>query len=198
MKQFWNHCQISWVRKARPLQLEINVGAKPRNEHRAARLVVSGIVDVLQIERRENSAPDVRGIISFEDFFAAITEPAVSENKPESTECKVSCMVTRNAIDREHRSCPVVATMPSGSLEVRTAFGSSIHLGIGERFVMPVAPTQARKNAELRSEILLEIQSKAVLMPPLPAGCDNARPSGGLRLREIRQWPRDSFPYSRG
>ena len=46
--------------------------AQPRHGYRAADLVISGVVDVLQVEGEEGTEPDVRGVEHFLDGFAAV------------------------------------------------------------------------------------------------------------------------------
>src|ERR1700728_3567840 len=73
------------ARSGRPtIHSEIGVEADARHRYRAARLIVSRIIDVLQIERSEESSPEMRGVKSFEDFFGAIRKAAVAEQKARS------------------------------------------------------------------------------------------------------------------
>src|SRR5580693_2103621 len=58
-------------------------------KHGTARLVIAGIIDVLKIERREEAAPHMGGVKSFDDFFRAGRERAVAQDKPHAAIPKV-------------------------------------------------------------------------------------------------------------
>jgi hypothetical protein len=57
------------TKRRRAPGLELNVEAQARNKDGTTRFVVTRIIDVLKIAGGEESAPQVRGVESFEDFF---------------------------------------------------------------------------------------------------------------------------------
>jgi hypothetical protein len=58
---FWNHIS------------KLQVQTKGWNEHRPAGAIVSGVIDVLCVQRRKNASPDVRRVVSFEDVLTRVT-----------------------------------------------------------------------------------------------------------------------------
>ena len=48
----------------------------------AAIAVVAGVGDVLIVERQGDAAPDMGGVVSFENLFQAVPQAAVAERNP--------------------------------------------------------------------------------------------------------------------
>jgi hypothetical protein len=71
---------------------KINVEAHAGDGDGAARLIVAGIIDVLQVEGREEAAPEMRGVEAFEDFFGAVGQPAIAEQEAETAQREILLM----------------------------------------------------------------------------------------------------------
>jgi hypothetical protein len=57
---------------------EFQVKPEPGGQHRAAVTIVAGMVDVLDIQAGENSAPQVRVVITLDNIFSAVIQCAVA------------------------------------------------------------------------------------------------------------------------
>ena len=80
--------------------LKIDAKAKARHSNRTAGLVVPRVINVLQIKRGQESAPEVCGVEALENFFRTIGETAVAEQaKP--IESKVLLMVSHDTVRNE-------------------------------------------------------------------------------------------------
>ena len=55
--------------------------AQARHEYRSAVAVISGIVDVLQIEGAEYPTPDVQIVIGFDDVLSFVVQATVAQQK---------------------------------------------------------------------------------------------------------------------
>src|SRR5690348_14409319 len=91
---------------------EIEMQPQSRHQHWPARLVVAGIVHMLQVKRDVRAAPDVCSVVAFEDFFAAVGERAISQKKTDSSQREVTRVIAGNCIERECGTGPVIPSAP--------------------------------------------------------------------------------------
>jgi hypothetical protein len=63
-----------------------------RDCDRAARLVVTWIVDVLKVEGSKEAAPEVRSIEALEDFFRAVGKGSVAKQEADTAKSKIPLM----------------------------------------------------------------------------------------------------------
>jgi hypothetical protein len=77
-------------------QLELSVKPDPGHDHRAATAFVSGVVDVLKIERTKHSVVerDWEVVVALHDFFGTVGQRAVSEIEACGTNRQLSAMIT--------------------------------------------------------------------------------------------------------
>jgi hypothetical protein len=66
--------------------LEVDMETDAGNQHRAAILVVAGIIYVLQVESHVETAPQMRGVEPFDNFFGTVGQVAVAEEEAEAAE----------------------------------------------------------------------------------------------------------------
>jgi hypothetical protein len=93
--------------------LEIYVEARAGRQHWTAIFVIAGIIDVLHVEGSEETAPEVCGIESFDDFFGSVSEIAISEKKSEAAERQVLLMGLHDPVSDEDGSRAVIAPLPA-------------------------------------------------------------------------------------
>jgi len=65
---------------------------------RAAVAVVAGVGDVLIVERHGDAAPDVGGVVSFENLFQAVAQAAVAEDESFASELEIAAVVAGNTV----------------------------------------------------------------------------------------------------
>jgi hypothetical protein len=65
-----------------------------RHDYRAAIAVVSGIGNVLKIQRNVNSSLDAVRVVSFEDFLAAVSQCSIAEKKSVSAQLQIPAVVS--------------------------------------------------------------------------------------------------------
>src|ERR1019366_3146602 len=73
--------------------LEIHVQAKTGNNYRAARLIVSGIVDVLQVHRSKKPAPHMDSVIRFDYFLRTVRERSIAEKKSQAAQSEITRVI---------------------------------------------------------------------------------------------------------
>jgi hypothetical protein len=62
---------------------EIHVRAYSAQPHRPAVAIVTGAVNVLDIEGKVKTLPDMPVVVAFLDIFAAVVEAAVAQQEPQ-------------------------------------------------------------------------------------------------------------------
>src|SRR6266576_147711 len=71
-------------------RLELHMQSQRRNDYRSAVSIVSGIVDVLQAERRINSPSNMERVIRFDDVLAPEIRGPSPRRKPEPPSARYS------------------------------------------------------------------------------------------------------------
>src|SRR5580704_2287875 len=148
--------------------LEINVEANARNQDGTTSFVVSGIVDVLYLEGGEEPAPEMCGVKRFDDFFGAVGETTISEQKSQAAEREILLMRRNDAVRDESHSGAVISPAPPRSFPKGAKLERAVHFRVCERLVASVAPSQASESAQVRRKFLLKIEAQAILMATLP------------------------------
>src|SRR5215469_10910094 len=69
----------------------------------------------------------------------------------------------------------IVSAVPGTTRSEAADFDCSVVLGVCKGLVVTVTPAKASEYTDIRSNCLLEIQTEAVLVPPLVARCGNVR-----------------------
>src|SRR5580704_18974367 len=128
--------------------LEIYVEAGAGGEHWAAVFVVAGIIDVLQIEGGEETAPEVRGVERFDDFLGAVSEIAITEEKSEAAEREILLMSFDDSVGDEDGSHAVIAPLPVIAFRKSAKLNSAVHFGVFVGFVAAIAPAEAAEKCQ--------------------------------------------------
>src|SRR5256885_9145078 len=92
--------------------------AQHLDERWAAVLVVARVVDVLQASRRRYAAPEMRGVVRFEDVLATITQRPVSKQKPLAALRQILAVRCGQTVGHDSNSEPVVRSMPRQAAHV--------------------------------------------------------------------------------
>ena len=92
--------------------LELHVQSQRGHDYRPPVPVISGIVDVLQAERRINPPPNMERVIRFDDVLAPVVKAAIAEKKTGATEREVFLMIARDAVRNEYQPGTVEFSMP--------------------------------------------------------------------------------------
>src|ERR1019366_7871227 len=142
---------------------------QPRYSHRTADLVIPGIVDVLQVEGEEDTAPDVRGVEHFLDGFAAVCESAIAEKESQAAVGQICLMRLGDAARHKRRSDTVEAAMPAHAFRIHAQLDAFVIFRVGKRLVLSFVPPPPAESPNVRREFLLKINSEAILDGPLLA-----------------------------
>ena len=67
---------------------------------------------MLEVEGGEETAPEMRGIESFEDFFVAVSERAVAQKKSAAAEREIFLMGGDDAVHYENGARAIVTPLP--------------------------------------------------------------------------------------
>src|SRR3989442_9732780 len=85
------------------------------HQHRAAVAIVAGIVDVLQDQRSEEATPEVDRVISLDDEFPPVIQPAVAQQEAAPAKRKVAAVVAPKGILSQSRAPAVLFSPPKPS-----------------------------------------------------------------------------------
>src|SRR5579859_3027464 len=120
------------------------------------------MVDVLKAEGGIGAAPDVQGVIGFENIFTAVVEAAVAQKKADATEGQVLLMVARDAIGDEGEAGAIEFAVPALAAGAQADERGLVVLGVSEGFVAAFIPAPAGEDAEPVIQGLLEIDAETV------------------------------------
>ena len=123
----------------------------------------------------EDSPPHVRRIVTLKDFFPAIVQGAIAEQKTQPAQREILAMLGRKSIEHEGRANFVVFAMPALARKIGAKGGGASYFGISERFVMPVVQAHAQKGAQRRRHSCSTFSPTPFLVRP---GCRVAMMSG--------------------
>src|SRR3989442_10270492 len=85
------------------------------HQHRAAVAIVAEIVDVLQDERSEEATPEVDRVISLDDEFPPVIQPAVAQQEAAPAKRKVAAVGPHKCKWRPRPAGAVLVASPSAS-----------------------------------------------------------------------------------
>src|SRR5579884_3063124 len=136
---------------------------QPRNEDGATVAVVTGVIDVLEIEARIDASPGVESVVHLGDILSPIVEPPISEQKSKSAERQIFLMVTRNAIRNECGPQMIQVPTPALAVSSETKQDSLVDLCVRIGFVLPFVPSPTTENSEPVIQVLFEIDSESIL-----------------------------------
>ncbi len=126
---------------------EVDVHAHRFNQHRAAILVVAGVVDVLEIERVIDAAPGVQVVVALQNVFAGVVQFAVAEEKAEAAELQVVLMIFFDGVGDEGQAELVVGARPRAAGVVAAERDGLVDLGVGVGLVLAFVPADAGEDA---------------------------------------------------
>jgi len=98
----------------------------------AAVPVVAGVRHVLVVDRKRDTAPNVSGVICFEDLLHAVVQSAVAQNEPQASQRQIAPVVTGDPVGDECSTQSVLRTVPSRAAIIAANLGGPIDFGIGE------------------------------------------------------------------
>src|SRR5260370_24128075 len=143
--------------------LELQMQAQRRHDYRSAVPVISGIVNVLQAERRINPSPHVECVVGLDDIFTPVTQPPVAQQKAQATEREVLLMVSRDAVRIKYQTGAVEFSMPRLAVDAGADLHGLVHFRIRARFMPAFVPSPSAKHAHPVIERLFEIHAETVL-----------------------------------
>jgi hypothetical protein len=142
--------------------LEFDVQAQAGNENWSSITVITGIVDVLQIQGGINSAPEVERVVCLFDILSPVVEATVPQQKTKSSESQVRLMIARNGIGNKRESHAVRSSVPGGASGAQTKEKSLVVFRIRIGFVVAFVPSKATENSQPIVQRLLKVQSETV------------------------------------
>src|SRR5216683_1358298 len=142
--------------------LKLQMQAQRRHDYRSPVPVISGIVDVLQPERRINPSPHVECVVGLDDVLTPVSQPPVAQQEAQATEREILLMVSRNAVRIKYQTGAVEFSMPRLAVDAGAELHCLVHFRIRERFMPALVPSPSAKHAHPVIERLLEIGAESV------------------------------------
>src|SRR5579863_3795246 len=106
--------------------------AQRRNNDRPARHVVSGIIDVLQVESSKKSAPQMHRIECLGDFLRPVCQTAITKLKSKPSQRETFSMRCHNSVGNKCHTRAIVPTVPFRSFCERAKFQRPIAFRISK------------------------------------------------------------------
>src|SRR5665213_1883904 len=134
----------------------------------AAVLVVARVVNELAVERVIQPTPRMNGVVALEDVLARVVQLAVSQQKAQAAQLQILLMIALNGVGDEGEAEFVVRTVWQAEEAIRKRIVAAeldglIDLGVCEAFMLAFIPAEASKGAQVARQLLIEVQSEAVL-----------------------------------
>ena len=118
---------------------------------------------MLQIEGREDAAPDVRRVVTLDDILPPVVQLAIAEQESDAAERQILLVIPRNSIGNKCQSGTIQFSLPLRSLPASADLHRLVHFRVGVRFMLPFIPSPSRKEAEPIGERLFDIHAKSIL-----------------------------------
>src|SRR5665647_2346262 len=106
--------------------------------------------------------PELAVVVGFQDLFPAVRQPAVTRENAEAARAEVFTMHSGKAVEHASQSEGVFRAPPNFALDAHAQRGGAVHVAECPRLVLPVAPTEPRKEADVFANFLFKIQAKAI------------------------------------
>ena len=146
------------------MKTQVDMHAHTKNGDRAARLVVAGIGDELNVGPKRKTPRQSEVVIAFEDLFPPIGQPAVAQHKAKASIGEIFLVQCGNSVGNEDRASVVLRTAPEFAGNLNSSFEGVVDFREGVAREFPVVPADARKCAKTIRQSLLPIESETILM----------------------------------
>src|SRR5260370_6824217 len=143
--------------------LELQMQAQRRHDYRSPVPVISGIVDVLQPERRINPSPHVECVVGLDDVLTPVSQPPVADQEAQASQREVLLMVSRDAVRIKYQTGAAEFSMPRLAVDAGADLHYLVHFRVLQRFMPALVPSPSAKHAHPVVERLLEIHAETVL-----------------------------------
>src|SRR6202140_212226 len=141
-----------------------------RHNNRSAIAVIAWIVDVLYSGSDINSAPNVGGVIRFDDILPPVGQMAIAQQETQPAIRQINLVIFLDAVRHKGNAGAVLLAMPERAVCADALIECGINFRISERFGFSVAPTPAGEGGEVLGKILFQIYAEPVLAGDVPGG----------------------------
>ncbi len=136
--------------------------AETGSQHGPAVAIVAGIVDMLNIDARENSAPYMGVVVALDDIFAAVIQGAVAQQKSQTSQREIVLVVGGDAIRNKNRANFVLLRDASAvSCQVGADLDGLVDFGVGVGLMLSFVPSPAQEAANQWRAVLLQVDRRS-------------------------------------
>ncbi len=133
------------------------------HQHRPAVLVVSRVVNVLSVQRVIHPAPRVDSVVTLQNVLARIVQLPIAQDEAQPTQLQILLVVALDGVGHKSQPNLVVSPPPTPAGKVAAKLERLIALGIRKRLMLTLIPAKPPKYAQVVRQLLLGVQSKAIL-----------------------------------
>src|SRR5208282_97208 len=159
----YSHSSTS--RAVRENRLQLHVQPHSRHDYRPAVAVVAWVVDVLNLQRAEESAVhrNREAVVALHDLLGSVSEAAVAQQETESPQREVLLMPVRDFVADERHPEAVARAIPQRAANIAAECDRLVHFRVVERFMLAFVPTGAHESANIVGKFLVGVDAEAVL-----------------------------------
>src|SRR5262249_14260299 len=133
------------------------------DRRRASVAVIRRVGYFLEIKCKLEALQDLQVVIEFEDRFRAVAQSAVADDEVEPAGREVGLVRSRDAVEDVSQAHFVAGSPPARAFQQKAKGRRFVDGREGPGLGMPVAPAQARPEAKVASDLLLQVKEEAVL-----------------------------------
>src|ERR1700743_3587277 len=131
--------------------------------HRAAIMIVSGIVNMLRVESGEKPLEQAGAVVTFPYVLRIVVQGAVADDEVESAAAEIKGVDSRNPRDGQFRRQRILGSAPLSPRNGNSAAGEAVDCGKGEIFGLAVVPAEASEHTDVVHDFLFHVDPEAVL-----------------------------------
>src|ERR1700679_2799880 len=130
----------------------------------AARAVVAGIVDVLDIDGSEEAGVhrDWKVVVGLHDSLGAVAKSAITKQKAQPAVGQVLPMSLRDSVADEGDAELVFRAIPQSAAEIAAERHRIVHFRVVERFMLAFIPSGASEASQIVGEFLLGVEAESI------------------------------------
>ena len=124
-------------------------------------------------------------IVALKNPLASVGQGSVPKQKALTAQSKIFAMIFRNCVSNKRSANSIEVAVPSIATERSAQFKSTVDFSVGEGLVVAFIPTPTSKQSDALGNLLLDVDSEAILDAALLTARLNVRNSCSTGFEDI-------------